>query len=747
MNGIVLDSVRDASLAFTAVMFLFATLEPVLIDDKWVGLVVALDLLVGVLAATTFAAIKFGRPSPKFAHAICFWLGVLAVFKICAQQTFRPDLHAAQHLSIVMVAVGSIMLSMAWLSAFLPLAIGCWFGVGLAVAPEMVIGSECFVVLSAAIVSLLISVIRIRSSVAVLDFRRLESRKRSSLTLESQQLRRLNEISRRFLLTEPGEFERRVIEALGTIGRGSDADHAYIIRFTTDTGEARIVHEWCSAEVTPATPLFQDFSVDRFPWILRRLLRGEPICVHDVSKLPDEADIFRETLSQIGSRSFMAVPMVSSVGVWGCLALASRSRFNVWQREQTAVLSMAADVFLGAIERERSREALAKSRERIERLLESNVVGIFSANIDGLISDANDEFLRISGYHRDDLPIHWTEMTPPEWSSADQLKVKEIASTGFASAYEKEYIRKDKTRIPVLVGGALLPGSRGETISFALDLSELKEAEKKINALHGELARSSRLGTLGQIAAGLAHEIHQPLAVISNYSAGGRLRIDAGTLDTPTMRGLFEDIHKHALRAGEILARIRDFVAERDSIREPVDVAKMVDECLYFARFDTREAGVNVHRQIAEGLPPIRCDRTQVAQILMNLLLNAVQAMSDVDEPRELTVRAATGAPGEIEIRVDDTGTGISSDAVSKIFDQFYTSKSKGLGLGLPICLWIAESHGGSLSVETTGPMGTTFLLKLPIDAGTGGAFDGKLRGEDSARGEEKAIAVSGTDS
>lgn len=233
-----------------------------------------------------------------------------------------------------------------------------------------------------------------------------------------------------------------------------------------------------------------------------------------------------------------------------------------------------------------------------------------------------------------------------------------------------------------------------------------------------ELARAGRLIQMGEMATALAHELNQPLTAIRNFSGVVLRRLDAvGALADP-FREPLQMIAQQALRAGEIIHRVRGFVRKGRPVTSPVAISDAVRSVVRSMQPDLRASNIRVVLDMTEGLPPVLADHVQLEQVLTNLIRNAIDAMSTLDGDRSLRISACSAADGCVELAVADRGPGLSESIRDNLFAPFVTTKPDGVGLGLPICRTIIENHGGRLWVEHTGPEGTTFCFTLPPLAG-----------------------------
>jgi PAS domain S-box-containing protein len=371
---------------------------------------------------------------------------------------------------------------------------------------------------------------------------------------------------------------------------------------------------------------------------------------------------------------------------------------------------------------ERAARELATGLEaKVRRLVDANLMGIFIWNLEGEIVEANEAFLRIVGYGRDDLVsgrMRWRELTPAEWRAADDRRVGELKATGIAQPYQKEYFRKGGGRVPVLVGGALFEEGGEDGVAFVLDLTERMRAEEALHEAQAVLAHVTRMTTMGELAASIAHEVNQPLAaVVTNCNAG--LRWLAGkppNLDEvgECLRRIMQDGN----RAAEVVTRIRSLVKRSGPVKERLDLNDRVREVLLIADGPARRYGVLVRTELAP-LPPMRGDRVQLQQVILNLVMNGIESMKDViDRARELLIRSRPAESNQVLLAVEDKGVGLDEQSMERAFEAFYTTKPEGMGMGLAISRSIVEAHGGRLWAWANSDYGATFQLTLPIESG-----------------------------
>jgi two-component system, LuxR family, sensor kinase FixL len=275
--------------------------------------------------------------------------------------------------------------------------------------------------------------------------------------------------------------------------------------------------------------------------------------------------------------------------------------------------------------------------------------------------------------------------------------------------------RKDGTTFPMhLTVGELRSADRHYFTGFIRDLTDQQLAEARLTELQSEVTHMSRFTALGEMASTLAHEINQPLTAITNYLKGSRRLLERMKGEQASM--LREAVGKaadQALRAGDIIRRLREFVARGESERRVESLAKLVEDASTLALIGARENGVEVSFRLDAAADLVLADRIQIQQVLVNLIRNAIEVMVETSERRELEIATVASGEGTVEVSVADTGPGLAPEVAQQLFQPFVTTKRKGMGLGLSICRTIVEAHGGRIWVDPRPGGGTVFRFTL----------------------------------
>ncbi|MGV8840271.1 MAG: sensor histidine kinase [Bauldia sp.] len=251
---------------------------------------------------------------------------------------------------------------------------------------------------------------------------------------------------------------------------------------------------------------------------------------------------------------------------------------------------------------------------------------------------------------------------------------------------------------------------------FIRDLTERQAAEARLQELQSELTHISRLSAMGEMASTLAHELNQPLSALANYLRGARRLLDRPEGDLAMVTGALDKAAEQALRAGDIIRRLRDFVARGEEARTIEAVTRLVEEASALALVGAKEQGIRVSFRLDPRAPTALVDRVQVQQVLVNLIRNAVDAMAGAKK-RELVIATRPVEGDMVEIAVSDTGPGIDPAIAGNLFHPFQTTKAQGMGLGLSICRTIIEAHGGRIGVDPPSGSGATFRFTVPSSA------------------------------
>jgi signal transduction histidine kinase len=315
--------------------------------------------------------------------------------------------------------------------------------------------------------------------------------------------------------------------------------------------------------------------------------------------------------------------------------------------------------------------------------------------------------------------MRWTDLTPPEWRGTDERSVAELRANGVFQPIEKEFFRKDGSRVPVMAGGALFEEGKNEGVAFVMDITERKRAEEERERLRqtlADLAHVTRVTTMSELTVSLAHEIKQPMAAAVTDAKTCLRWLGRDEPDVPEARGAAARVVKDVIRASDIISRIALLFKKGATQRELLDVNEIIEGMIVLLRNEASRDAISIRSELANDLPKVIADRVQLQQVLMNLMLNGIEAMKELRPAGELTI-CSVGENGQAVISVTDIGVGLPPDRAHQIFDPFFTTKPEGTGMGLTISRSIVESHGGRLWATANPDRGATFHFTLPTTA------------------------------
>jgi len=371
---------------------------------------------------------------------------------------------------------------------------------------------------------------------------------------------------------------------------------------------------------------------------------------------------------------------------------------------------------LSALYRERS--AYDQERAHLALIVQSANDAIMSETLEGVITTWNKAAEAMFGYAATEIVgTSVTRLFPPHRQRDEEDILAEVRQGRAVEHYETERVRKDGALIHASVTVSPIRDVGGKVIGASKtvrDITERKAAEARLQALSAELSHVARVSEMGQLSAAIAHELNQPLTAVLNYTNVAK-RLIAATDPAATAKA-YEAVSKageQAVRAGQIIKRLRDFVEKRETNRTIESINTIAEDALALGLIGTRSADIKTHIDLAPNSPPIMVDRVQIQQVLVNLLRNAAEAMANSPR-RELTVATCQINGDAVEVTVADTGPGIPDELADRIFMPFVTTKPGGMGIGLAISRSIIEAHGGRLSMTPNAGGGTVFQFTLP---------------------------------
>jgi len=343
----------------------------------------------------------------------------------------------------------------------------------------------------------------------------------------------------------------------------------------------------------------------------------------------------------------------------------------------------------------------------------------------GVIESLNQSALELFGYDPDEIVGKNVNcLMPDPFRHEHDDHVAGYLQTGIRKVIgrRREVVgcRKDDSTFPLELHVSEIDlGERRIYCGVVTDLTSRREADELISKHNAELAHVARLSTMGEMAAGLAHEVSQPLTAVVNYTSGSYRHLRDGAPVTPELIDALDRASSQARRAGEIIHRLYDFAQKREPRSDRVNLSKLIGDVIQFLAAELRSEQVNIERDVGVDLPVVQGDSVQLQQVMINLMMNGIEAMTETPAGKRcMSVSAEAIGTSEVRVSVSDRGHGLSPDSKQDIFDQFHTTKEDGLGMGLSISRSIIESHGGLLTANNNDSQGATFSFTLPCNNG-----------------------------
>ena len=499
-------------------------------------------------------------------------------------------------------------------------------------------------------------------------------------------------------------------------------------------------------------------EADQFPWAAERLRRGEVVRFSRTDELPEEATIDRASYERVGTRSKVSLPLRAGGPMLGVLSFGSVSGERAWPDELVERLRLLSEAFAGALERKRMELSLAE-RLRFEKLL-SSLTATFSdlaaLDFEGEIQRGLRRVVDFLGVDRGSLIEftgdgrtarswaieEWMDVGEFPWMTArlqggDVVSVSQLEELPHEAAVDRRsylaYRVKPQIAVPLLVGGTVVGGLVFSTVGaeraksdelmqqlhllgeiFANALAR-KQAELEAQRLRQDLTHIGRVSALGELSASLAHELNQPLTAILSNAQAGQLLLEADRVNLEKIREILDDIVADNRRAADLIRRLRTLLKKGDLEYVSLDLNDVVSEVAGLMRNDAVIRNVSMSLDLAPGLPRVRGDRVQLQQVVLNLVLNGLDAMGEPGAGEQtLVIRTAREGEAAIAVAVRDSGKGIDEQEVERMFQPLYTTKAEGLGMGLAIARTIVHAHGGRVDAANNTTGGATVWFTVP---------------------------------
>jgi FixJ family two-component response regulator/signal transduction histidine kinase len=571
-------------------------------------------------------------------------------------------------------------------------------------------------------------------------------------------------LSARFINLAADVVDAAITDALRQIVELLGVDRSQLIRLPQGSGEADVTHSWAREGVPAVLP---KSIADSFPWVMRQLRAGQPVVVDSTNDVPAQARADQANWQRIGVRSSLSMPLQVGGRVEGAIVLACLRRTRRWSPEVVRSIGVLAEILSNALAHKRTRQALDDTvafERSVARVL-ATLLKTATGELDSAIEAGLRDVACAIGVERAALwqragrrdVFAWSHQWLVEGAVAtpgltDPLPLPWIASQLVAGSVVRfgshaelpANAQSDLAALRALDVGAavIVPVQIGDAVVAALAFGTAVErrdwpdamvpratllgevlatllasqaAEQREREAQAQAAHASRVGSMGVVVASLVHELTQPLsATLANAETASEL-LAAPAPDLGELRATLADIVGDSKRVADLIQQLRRFLRRGKAEHTVHDARELIREALRFAAGEVASHGIELAVDCASHLPPIVADRVQIQQVLLNLLLNAFEAVAANERgARRVTVVARADEAGGISVEVTDNGCGMDEPTLARIFQPFFTTKAGGLGLGLAISHSIIAAHGGMLSVRSAIGRGTTFCLDLP---------------------------------
>ena len=534
-------------------------------------------------------------------------------------------------------------------------------------------------------------------------------------------------VSSQFINLHPAQIDDEIDHTLKQIGEFADADRSYVFQFSDDQKSVSCTHECCAPEIEPTIERIQNVPVETYPWVMKKFLHGDMVLVPRLSDLPPLAIKEKQEFEQQGIQSILAVPMIISGKVMGFIGLDSVRDEKMWAKDTSSLLKIVGQVFANALENKTTRQALQESEERLRTVFETfpDPVTIIQAE-DGRCVDINSAFTRVTGWTTEDV-IGKTAADFDIWHKPEEREklTTGIAQQGKVENLEAKFRLKDGSLTTALMSAVLIRlKDKPHILTITRDISDLKSAQKEREQLETQLIQAQKMEAIGTLAGGIAHDFNNILGAIIGYAEMALYDTQKDSMEHYNIDQVLRAGH----RAKDLVKQILAFSRKSEQDKKIVSLTLIIAEALKLLRASLPTT-IEIKQNIEPNLDAIFADPTQMHQVMMNLCTNSAHAMRDTGgilnielHNVDLHVKKAAQYPElnpgpYVKLSISDTGHGMDSATMDRIFDPYFTTKEqdKGTGMGLAVVHGIIKGHGGGIQVQSTPAKGTRFDILFPI--------------------------------
>jgi PAS domain S-box-containing protein len=549
--------------------------------------------------------------------------------------------------------------------------------------------------------------------VALLVHRRDSLRYEAAMAERLRFERLVSDISASLIGVCPDKVNEEVNAALRRVMEAMTLDRCAVFVLCASEGWARVTHE---AE-RPGLPAFpREWKREQVPVFFRALHEGRVVSFAKIPQdIADAASSERRYMHALGLKSLLMIPVTVTGDLVRGVTFGSIKNFRDWPADLVSRLHLVGNILISTVAGKRAEAALRLSEERFREVVDSQAELICRFLPDTTLTFVNEAYCRYFAKSRDELiGRRFLELIPEDVREAERLHIESLVENPRVVKIEHEVLRPDGSIAWQEWVNHAVSGRDGRVVEFQAigrDVTDRKRAEEATR----NLAHAARLSMLGELTASIAHQINQPLGAILANADAAELMMEKPNAHLDEIRPILTEIRKENLRASDVIRHVRSLVRRRDIERLPLDMNDIAREVVHLVGSDASRRGVACVTDLDEPLPSVAGDRVWLEQVLLNLVLNGIEAMEDVPkDERRLTVRTRRNGSRTIEVSVADTGHGIPESLLPRLFESFVTTREDGMGLGLSISRSILEAHGGSIRAENNTDRGATIRLTLP---------------------------------
>jgi signal transduction histidine kinase len=567
----------------------------------------------------------------------------------------------------------------------------------------------------------------------------------------------LSEVFAKLIHVEANELDAALDAALRQMVRFLGADRGNLDEYVDGAPGLRV--SWTEPGVDELPPIL---TVGQLAWTAETLRRGGVVRFSRRDELPEAAAMDRTWYERLGTRSHLSIPLKAGGPMLGVLSFDSVRNERDWPEDVVGRFHLLSEAFASALERKRMEVSLAE-RLRFQRLLfhvSAGLGNVSALSLDREVAGALRwivDFLGVHGATLIEFPSRFgasrawtvgqtmdTERFP--WlmrrlREGDVVHVSRVAELPEEAATDRRTCLmldiKSLVSLPLRAGGVVIGGLVLATVSaergWPHDLIEQlhllgevvanalasASSEREAGRLRQELMHIGRVSAMGELTASLAHELNQPLTAILNNTQAAQRFLEADVPDLGELREILSDIVADDKRAAAVIHRLRSLLKKGELEYEPLNINDVVNEVAHLVKSDMIVRNVPMTLDLTKGLPNVRGDRIQLQQVVLNIVLNGLEAMSQPNgREHALVIRTSPVGAEAVRVSIEDSGTGIDLNDFDRMFQPLYTTKVEGLGMGLAIARTIVDAHGGQLRASNNAGGGATFQFTLPVEAG-----------------------------